>query len=125
MDNTTEESAELLVQVRKKLNEIDRNELTPGTASKEVSTLTMPQMSRVLRALGVKKDVCGGLNRDDRISTIRELMVALRSDEVASVLLRQQNHNSLKRRGESDDKHKRRKMRKAHHVGAYISRLFL
>jgi hypothetical protein len=99
--------------------------LPPGTAGNDVSTLTMPHMCRVLHAFGVKKIVKNSMDRVRRIATIRELMFAARSDEVASMLQRQQDYDGLKRPGETDDAHKRRKVRKARHVGEYVSGLLL
>ena len=80
----------------------------------------MPQMGRLLLVLGVEKDAREGMGREDRTSTIREMMdVARPSIEVASVLLCQQYHDYMKIFGESDDEHKHRKMRKAQYMNTY------
>jgi hypothetical protein len=77
-------------------------------------------MCRLLRVLGVEKDAREGMDREDRTSTIREMMTVARpSIEVASVLLCQQYHDCIKTFGESDDEHKHRKMRKAHNMNTY------
>jgi hypothetical protein len=100
-------------------------ELPPEPAGKDVSTLTMPQMCRLLRVLGVEKHSREGMDREDRTSTIRELMTVVRpSIEVASVLLCQQYHDCIKLCGESDDEHEHRKTRKAQNMNAYVSRLY-
>jgi hypothetical protein len=117
---TADGNANKVMEVGKELVE-----LSPDTAGKEVSTLTMPQMCRLLRVLGVEKDAREGMNREDRTSTIREMMTVVRpSIEVASVLLCQQYHDCIKLCGESDDEHEHRKMRKAHNMNTYISRLY-
>jgi hypothetical protein len=118
---TANDNAKKFMNVGKELAE-----LSPDAASKEVSTLTMPQMCRLLRVLGVEKDAREGMSREDRTSTIRELMTVTRpSIEVASVLLCQQYQDCMKFFGESDDEHKHRKMRKAHYMNTYISGLYL